>query len=121
MSANDKRSPEAEAYRRLYKDNRWRGKHGIRAKRLSADPLCRMCQKAGRITVATVVDHIVEHKGDPALFFDFNNTQSLCDHPRYRCHSSTKQQMERRGYSSAVGEDGWPTDPYHPTNDSPRQ
>jgi hypothetical protein len=71
-----------------------------------------MCKKAGRITIAKVVDHIKEHKGDVSLFFDYENTQSLCE-PH---HSSDKQQIEIRGYSNAIGDDGWPTDERHPTN-----
>jgi len=112
MPKPDRRSPEAEAYRRLYKDNRWRGKHGIRARRLAAEPVCRRCKQQGRITIATVVDHIKEHKGDPRLFFDYDNTQSLCA-PH---HDSEKQSEEARGYSTAIGEDGWPEDPRHPAN-----
>lgn len=105
MPKPDYRSIEAEAYRRLYKDNRWRGKHGVRARRLAAEPICRMCHKTGRITVATVVDHIEGHKGDPALFFDYGNTQSLCA-PH---HNSTKQSEEKMGRERpAVGLDGWP-------------
>lgn len=112
MSGSDKRSAEAETYRRLYKDKRWRGKSGIRARRLALEPNCRMCAKQGHITIATVVDHIREHKGKQELFFSFTNTQSLCvEH-----HNKDKQQIERRGHSSAIGEDGWPTDPSHPVN-----
>jgi len=46
------------------------------------------------------------------LFFDYENTQSLCK----RCHDSTKQAEEKRGYSIHVDEDGWPVDPNHPAN-----
>src|SRR5689334_15702372 len=46
---------------------------------LMRNPLCVMCQKEGRVTPATVVDHIVPHKGDTALFWDTeNNWQPLC-------------------------------------------
>lgn len=68
------------------------------------------------MTVATVVDHVVEHKGDPALFFSFDNTQSLCDQVPFRCHSSRKQSIERRGFDNAVGADGFPVDACHPAN-----
>ena len=48
-------------------DHRWR----IRSKHfLQRNPLCRMCEKEGKLTVASVVDHIVPHKGDPGLFND---------------------------------------------------
>ena len=62
---------------------------------------------------APEVDHIRDHKGDLALFLDLDNLQSLCAWP---CHTKHKQAEERRGYGSAIGEDGWPTDPRHPAN-----
>jgi 5-methylcytosine-specific restriction protein A len=75
---------------------------------LRKHPLCVYCQRAGRLTVATVVDHIVEHKlkdaigsGNEvriemakALFWDSaSNWQSLCKW----CHDSVKQAEERAG------------------------
>lgn len=84
----------------------------IRRRWLMENPLCKFCADAGRVTAASVVDHIVPHKGDQNLFWDENNWQSLCK----PCHDSLKQQEERRGYSSAVGLDGWPTDERHPVN-----
>ena len=45
---------------------------------LGEHPLCVMCEKQGRITVATVVDHKIPHKGDQELFWDESNWQSLC-------------------------------------------
>lgn len=41
-------------------------------------PLCQRCLKFGRLTPATVVDHIVPHRGDPLLFWDQENWQALC-------------------------------------------
>ena len=49
---------------------------------LRAHPLCVMCQEQGRVTAATVVDHIIPHRGDMSLFWDERNWQSLCE----RCH-----------------------------------
>jgi 5-methylcytosine-specific restriction protein A len=50
-----------------------------RAAFLAANPLCRECEKEGRVTEATVVDHIIPHKGDETLFWDeAGNWQSLC-------------------------------------------
>ena len=49
---------------------------------LERNPLCVECLKRNRVVAATVTDHIVPHKGDPALFWDPNNRQSLCK----RCH-----------------------------------
>lgn len=68
-----------------------------------------MCQKRGRTTAATVVDHVVPHRGNEALFFG-GALQSLCK----ACHDGAKQTEERRGYSREVGVDGFPLDPRHP-------
>lgn len=40
--------------------------------------MCAMCTKAGRATLATVVDHKTPHKGDQELFWDEGNWQPLC-------------------------------------------
>ena len=45
---------------------------------LQAHPLCVECMKAGRLTPATVVDHVVPHRGDVKLFWDEGNWQALC-------------------------------------------
>lgn len=45
---------------------------------LQAHPLCRECQKHDRVTAATVVDHIIPHRGDMRLFWDRKNWQPLC-------------------------------------------
>ena len=45
---------------------------------LSAHPLCVICEAKGKTTAATVVDHIVPHKGSQELFWDVSNHQSLC-------------------------------------------
>jgi 5-methylcytosine-specific restriction protein A len=40
--------------------------------------LCVECLKENRLTPAEVVDHIKPHRGDPQLFWDVSNWQSLC-------------------------------------------
>ena len=45
---------------------------------LGSHPLCVQCMKLGRYTKATVVDHIVPHRGDQKLFWDQDNWQGLC-------------------------------------------
>jgi 5-methylcytosine-specific restriction endonuclease McrA len=77
---------------------------------LEANPLCVMCREQGHAVAATVVDHIRPHRGDEALFWQLGNHQALCANH----HNSAKQMQERRGYSSEIGRDGWPTDPQHP-------
>ena len=70
----------------------WRWKKHVRPARLRANPLCAICLKQGRVTAATVVDHVVAHKLDPDLFWN-GELQSLCA----RCHDSVKQKEERSG------------------------
>ena len=62
-----------------------------RAGYLVSHPLCVFCERQGRVTAATVVDHRVPHRGDMNLFWDKNNWQALCA----PCHSGTKQREER--------------------------
>lgn len=50
---------------------------------LGRHPLCAECEKEGRTTPATVVDHIQPHQGNYELFWDQNNWQPLCQ----SCHS----------------------------------
>jgi len=92
-----------------YHTPRWRKE---RKAFLVDNPLCVLCKKRGKLTVATVVDHIKEHKWDYNLFWDINNWQSLCA----SCHSGTKRVADHHGYSQACGTDGLPLDESHPWN-----
>ena len=51
-----------------------------RAGYLRKHPLCVECLEIGRVNVATVVDHIIPHRGDKRLFWDKDNWQPLCKH-----------------------------------------
>lgn len=51
---------------------------------LERNALCVMCQKLGKVTAATVVDHIEDHRGDQGKFWDKANHQALCK----PCHSA---------------------------------
>lgn len=91
----------------------WR--NHLRPVQLSKQPLCERCLRDhGRVTEATVVHHLKPHKGDWELFTDPDNLASSCK----RCHDSTEQSIERRGYDIRIGDDGWPVDPNHPFNKS---
>lgn len=46
---------------------------------LSDNPLCADCMKDGIVTPATVVDHVIPHRGDPVKFHDTGNLQPLCE------------------------------------------
>lgn len=89
-----------------YHTTRWRKR---RAYQLADEPLCRMCEDQGRITEATVADHIEPHNGDYDKFWH-GKLQSLCA----TCHNVRKQRIERSGYSAACDVDGMPIDPGHP-------
>ena len=45
---------------------------------LRRNPLCAACIAEGKLTPATVVDHIIPHRGDKRLFWDEANWQPLC-------------------------------------------
>ena len=63
----DRQRPSAA--RRGYSP-RWRR---ARAAYLAHHPLCAACQALGRVVPATVVDHVVPHRGDPVLFWNRAN------------------------------------------------
>jgi 5-methylcytosine-specific restriction endonuclease McrA len=88
---------------------RWRK---VRAAHLRNNPLCAYCARQGLTTLATVVDHIKPHRGDPALFWDETNWQSLCQ----PCHDSIKQAEEKSGVLRGVDTEGQPVDPSHHWN-----
>ena len=50
----------------------------IRDRYVHKHPLCEQCLKEGRYVKATVVDHVVPHRGDPTLFWDRSNWRGLC-------------------------------------------
>ena len=45
---------------------------------LNEHPLCVYCSAKGLVVAATVVDHVIKHRGDQGLFWDRLNWQSLC-------------------------------------------
>ncbi|MGU3496296.1 HNH endonuclease signature motif containing protein [Xanthobacteraceae bacterium A53D] len=77
----DARRPPARA--RGY-DSKW---DIARAAYLKAHPVCVRCSAP-----ASVVDHIIPHKGDKGRFWDRTNWQPLCG----PCHNRWKQSVERR-------------------------
>jgi 5-methylcytosine-specific restriction protein A len=60
-------------------DSKWRK---ARLAYLQAHPLCVKCFERGIPISATVVDHIIPHRGDYKLFWNSANWQPLCK----QCH-----------------------------------
>ncbi|MBO8169975.1 MAG: HNH endonuclease [Thermoanaerobacteraceae bacterium] len=73
-------------------NSRWRK---ARKMFLKKNPLCAECQKNGRITPATVVDHIRPHRGNPELFWDESNWQPLCKY-----HHDVKTAKQDGGFGN---------------------
>ena len=44
---------------------------------LMANPLCLRCKRDGRVTMATIVHHVIPHRGDETLFWDRSNWQAM--------------------------------------------
>lgn len=84
----------------------WYGSRLWKAKRLAqlrSQPLCVFCERDGRVTPATIADHVVPHKGDESLFW-YGRLQSLCK----PCHDSEKARVEAGKDTITYGADGWP-------------
>jgi 5-methylcytosine-specific restriction protein A len=94
----------------------WRDFYGLQSRRrrrahqLRMEPLCAACLKAGKVTPATIADHIEPHGGDYTKFV-LGKLQSLCE----PCHQP-KWAADKRGYSSDIGDDGHPLDVRHSFN-----
>ena len=87
----------------LYSRHQWQD---LRARQLRMHPLCLFCLKQGYTVAANVVDHIRPHRGDPALFHDPDNLQSLCK----QHHDGAKQEQEKSGTLRGSDANGYPLD-----------
>lgn len=106
---SDAKSWDIEGKRNKLYGRRWRKGRG---QFLAINRYCKFCRAVGKRARATVVDHIVPHRGDEELFWEQSNWQPLCK----PCHDGEKAVMEARGYSDRIGVSGWPVDPAHPSN-----
>ena len=109
------RSQQAKKYHVLYHTKHWqtlRRQALIRDEYRCQQPKCNVYLQAGRQGPhSAVVHHIKPHKGNLKLFFDLGNLQSVCK----SCHDGSLQSIETLGYDIAIGENGWPLDPRHPS------
>ncbi len=86
--AYDRQRRETQPFRRWYNLALWQRR---RAHQLASEPLCRVCAAAGKVTPATIADHVIPHRGDWTLFAG-GELQSLCKFH----HDSTKQAAEEK-------------------------
>lgn len=68
-------------------DAAWRR---LRLAFLDANPLCRFCADADRVTAASVVDHIISFTERPDLRLDWSNLRPLCK-PCHDRHTALEQ------------------------------
>jgi len=85
---------------------RLRGRRAVeqRRRRLHAEPLCRDCKAKGRVTAATVPDHI-----QPLALGgsdDDSNIRCLCD----PCHKVRTAEQFGHHKRVTIGLDGWPAE-----------
>lgn len=77
---------------------------------LKAHPWCAYCAERRVVTKATLVDHIVPHRGDKDLFWKRSNWASCCA----ACHDGAKKAAERGGtIMRGCDENGNPLDQRH--------
>lgn len=79
----------------------WRGSKnivGLRQKKLKSNPLCEYCEEKGKLTPATVVDHVVDFLSGETeaeqweLFIDIDNFKSSCQ----SCHNFKTSKTNKR-------------------------
>ena len=74
-------------------DRHWRT---YRLAYLAEHAACIACQAEGRLTPATVVEHITPHEGNYQLFWDARNHQPMCKH-----HADAKTARETNSKRAA--------------------
>jgi 5-methylcytosine-specific restriction protein A len=111
LQDGQKNRPVRRPLEQLYEHRRWRRIH---RQQIQRKPVCEMCERRGLLAAATVVDHVIPHKGDINRFW-LGPFQSLCA----TCHNADKHVQELHGFSDRIGQDGWPVDPRHPVYGNP--
>jgi 5-methylcytosine-specific restriction protein A len=81
-------------WRAWYKTKRWAALrwHILVESRFT----CRMCGRMQGDASNLTCDHIRPHRGDPTLFWDESNLQTLCSDP---CHIKHKQAQEQAAWT----------------------
>lgn len=84
-----------ERYHKLLSSHRWQQ---LRARYLAQHPVCELCEKNNKTSVAKVVHHVipVEDAKDVGLMeslaYDWNNLMALCN----ACHEEIHRQLGSR-------------------------
>lgn len=105
MSRTEQRQRGGTAFAHLYGTARWQR---VRARQLASEPLCAYCDRRGKVTAATVCDHVNGHPaGETEEMFWTGPFRSLCA----SCHSGTKALEERGKREKGCNVDGWPLAP----------
>ena len=87
----------------------------LRTLQLKTSPLCAICLHSGKLTVASVVDH-VEPRSKGGEDYDVGNLQSLCP----ECHNRKTRRdagVTTKPVARGCSADGTPIDPDHPWHD----
>lgn|GEM_PF-2867670 len=92
--------------RAWYKSKAWKIR---KAQQRAEHPTCCLCERDGIVRLMSIVDHHPRHNEDYRQFFE-GPLRSLCK-PH---HDSEAQADEARGFSTEIGDDGWPIDSAHP-------
>lgn len=78
-----------------------------------------ICQRSGVACIggknapdSAVANHIIPHKGDPKLFWDLDNLETVTK----EVHDSLIRKEELNGYRVGTDRNGLPVDPGHPWN-----
>lgn len=91
----DQRRRADSPWRAWYNTARWQALRQvvIRRDRWTCQQTGALCVGRANAANAPVVDHIVPHRGDPALFWDLRNLQLVAK----SWHDTVKQAQERAG------------------------
>lgn len=74
----------------------------LRAELLRREPICRLCMAKGRITVATIADHVTPIAKGGAVH-DINNLQPVCA----LCHQDKSNADRGFRVKRHIAADGW--------------
>ena len=75
----------------------------LREQLLREEPLCRMCKAKGRITVATIADHIIPIAKGGAVH-SIENLQAVC----VSCHTDKSNADKGHRVKRRISVSGWP-------------